>query len=84
MCRLVAWRWVRTSVILTYCITSCDPLLIVSLPLCHVALVHWWYFPASYDEWMDADDVSGEVESIPLSGELYGTVSLLFSFMFRF
>ncbi|KAL7522392.1 hypothetical protein ACHAWX_007062 [Stephanocyclus meneghinianus] len=33
-----------------------------------MALVHWWYFPASYDEWMDADDVSGEVESIPLSG----------------
>eukprot|EP00804_Cyclotella_cryptica_P011665 CCRYP_019688-RB/>CCRYP_019688-RB protein AED:0.29 eAED:0.29 QI:590/1/1/1/1/1/4/570/502 len=33
-----------------------------------MALVHWWYFPASYDEWIDADDVSGEVESIPPSG----------------
>jgi SWI/SNF related-matrix-associated actin-dependent regulator of chromatin subfamily C len=23
------------------------------------ALVHWWFWPASYDEWMPAADVSG-------------------------
>lgn len=27
-----------------------------------MALVHWWYFPSSYDEWMDASDVSGDLE----------------------
>lgn len=28
-----------------------------------MALVHWWYHPSSYDEWMNAGDVSGEVET---------------------
>lgn len=27
-----------------------------------MALAHWWYHPSSYDEWMAAADVSGEVE----------------------
>lgn len=27
-----------------------------------MALVHWWYFPSSFDEWVDAGDVSGEME----------------------
>mmetsp|Transcript_24133 Transcript_24133/g.58299 ORF Transcript_24133/g.58299 Transcript_24133/m.58299 type:complete len:1162 (+) Transcript_24133:1-3486(+) len=28
-----------------------------------MALVHWWYHPSSYDEWMSAEDVSAEVET---------------------
>lgn len=28
-----------------------------------MALVHWWYHPMSYDEWMPAEDVSGELET---------------------
>mmetsp|Transcript_16323 Transcript_16323/g.35271 ORF Transcript_16323/g.35271 Transcript_16323/m.35271 type:complete len:1272 (-) Transcript_16323:77-3892(-) len=28
-----------------------------------MALVHWWYHPSSYDEWMPAEDVSGDIES---------------------
>ncbi|KAL9185896.1 hypothetical protein ACHAXT_003673 [Thalassiosira profunda] len=27
-----------------------------------MALVHWWYHPSSYDEWMAAEEVAGEVE----------------------
>ena len=27
-----------------------------------MALVHWWYHPSSYDEWMNAEDVSGDIE----------------------
>jgi len=30
-----------------------------------MALVHWWYWPSSYDEWMLACDVAGEGESHP-------------------
>jgi len=30
-----------------------------------MALVHWWYWPSSYDEWMLACDVAGEQESHP-------------------
>lgn len=33
-----------------------------NLVMKRMALVHWWYFPSSYDEWMDASDVTGEVE----------------------
>ena len=28
-----------------------------------MALVHWWYHPSSHDEWMSAEDVSGEIET---------------------
>ena len=28
-----------------------------------MALVHWWYHPSSYDEWMSAEDVSNVIES---------------------
>lgn len=27
-----------------------------------MALVHWWYFPSSYDEFLPASDVSGDLE----------------------
>ena len=27
-----------------------------------VAMVHWWYWPSSYDEWMPASDVSQTIE----------------------
>jgi len=30
-----------------------------------MALVHWWYFPSSYDEWLPAKDVAGETETEP-------------------
>ncbi|KAK3247460.1 hypothetical protein CYMTET_43039 [Cymbomonas tetramitiformis] len=26
------------------------------------ALVHWWYFPDSYDEWVSEDDIAGDAE----------------------
>ena len=32
-----------------------------------MALVHWWYFPSSFDEWMNAEDVSGELEKDNIS-----------------
>mmetsp|Transcript_9629 Transcript_9629/g.14258 ORF Transcript_9629/g.14258 Transcript_9629/m.14258 type:complete len:1173 (+) Transcript_9629:138-3656(+) len=30
-----------------------------------MALVHWWFWPSSYDEWMAASDVDGDVEQEP-------------------
>lgn len=27
-----------------------------------MARVHWWFYPDSYDEWISADRVSGEVD----------------------
>ena len=33
---------------------------VINFPL---ALVHWWYFPPSFDEWMPASDVAGEAEN---------------------
>lgn len=27
-----------------------------------MSLVHWWYLPSSFDEWMDTNDVNGDLE----------------------
>ena len=35
-----------------------------------MALVHWWYWPSSYDEWMPKEDVSGDQEDM-LASRLY-------------
>jgi len=30
-----------------------------------MTLAHWWYFPPSYDEWMDSKEVTGDLEAEP-------------------
>ena len=53
--------------------------LILMLPLMiYNVAVHWWYFPASYDEWIDADDVAGDVEKeSPPTGKLTASIVIL-------
>ena len=42
-----------------------------------MAFIHWWYFPSSYDEWVNAADVSGEIEAeVPPNGEFIVCVFL--------